>query len=203
LFAYCSNNPIIRSDPTGACFWCGTPGIAGENLRKTAGCLTWLTSRYNICECTDNDVTIYVVTSSKNGDAVNADDISGFNTGENAAVVIDKRTATDKNGNPNPDMQVVDSYKIKNIITIYKMSKLMLAYNAVTPTTASVSWDREAGEMTREWVAHNALHKIFESIGMNNIANRLQHVDLDNDDWNKGILGLYGDYLGDFLSNLF
>ena len=76
LFAYCSNNPINYSDPTGMCFWCGTPGIAGEKLREAAGCTEG--KKTNTIQ-TNNKTT----QSSKNTTKPGKENKSSFDAGVN------------------------------------------------------------------------------------------------------------------------
>lgn len=88
------------------------------------------------------------------------------NVQEGDVLVIDKRSSID------PDMQIIDSYKITDKDNIKDILNCLLEYESETPSC----WDRFLVSMIAEWDAHNVLYTI------NFKRNRTQSVDLNNAD---------------------
>lgn len=88
---------------------------------------------------------------------------------ENDILIIDYR------GNIDPDMQVLDSYKMWNIDTINEVLEIMQFYEESDPSM----WNRSLSSMRNEWEMHNYSY-IF-----NHDKDRTRDVDLNNDDEEK------------------
>jgi len=101
-------------------------------------------------------------------------------------VIIDNRTSSI------PSMQVQNSYTISNEYQQEQICNLMLTYNAANPVEPA--WYRTVDSMLIEWKAHNHGYKCRLVIGIfkKNAADRLRHVDFDNDA--EGLK--YWDFLG-------
>lgn len=101
-------------------------------------------------------------------------------------VVIDRRTE-DK-----PTMQIQNSYTISNIDQQTQICQALYDYNKNNPTYPS--WNRTVDSMLIEWKAHNDGYSLrfIVSLFKENAAERLRHVDFDNEA--EGLK--YWDYLG-------
>lgn len=89
---------------------------------------------------------------------------------ENASVsdvfVVDERLTDD------PNMIILDSYRIKTLKEQKEILKCLLEYEALYPT----DWDRSLYSMELEWTIHNILYDLdYEK-------ERTKSVDLNNDD---------------------
>ena len=67
---------------------------------------------------------------------------------EGDILVIDFRRDND------PDLRVIDSYKIYNADTREEIIDALLAYEEKYPT----KWERTRASLIREWFAHNVMH---------------------------------------------
>ncbi|MCX4365817.1 MAG: hypothetical protein OSJ70_08625 [Bacilli bacterium] len=74
-----------------------------------------------------------------------------------------------------PDMQVISSYKIKNIDIINEILEIMLYYEKTDPT----NWNRTLSSMRNEWEMHNYSYFFHYD------EDRTRDVDLNNADENK------------------
>ena len=89
--------------------------------------------------------------------------------GESDILIIDLRRISD------PNMQVLSSYKIKNIDIINEVLEIMLYYESTDPT----EWDRTLSSMRNEWEMHN--YSYFFRYD----EDRTRDVDLNNADEEK------------------
>ena len=87
--------------------------------------------------------------------------------GENDIVVIDQRR-----NNSDPNMRIVDSYKVKDKEIRNEILEIICKYEEKYPTV----WDRTIETMRLEWYMHNV------SFLLNHQIDRTGDVDLDNDD---------------------
>lgn len=88
---------------------------------------------------------------------------------ENDILIIDFRKIAD------PDMQVLQSYRIKDIDVINEILEIMLFYEESDPTL----WNRTLNSMRNEWEIHNYSYMFKYDIG------RTRDVDLNNADEDK------------------
>lgn len=88
---------------------------------------------------------------------------------ESDILIIDFRRISD------PNMQVLSSYKIKNIDIINEILEIMLYYESTDPT----QWDRTLSSMRNEWKMHN--YSYFFRYD----EDRTRDVDLNNADEEK------------------
>lgn len=88
------------------------------------------------------------------------------NVDENDVLVIDLRDSD------NPDLQVVDSYRIKDKSDRREIVEILYAYEKMYPS----SWDRTPDTMEFEWKIHNFSYKC------NFKKNDTTDVDFDNND---------------------
>lgn len=85
---------------------------------------------------------------------------------EGDILVIDKRLSDD------PDMKILDSYRITDVNDIKDILNCLIEYESENPTL----WDRTLTSMVTEWKAHNFLYRI------NYQRCRTTDVDLNNED---------------------
>lgn len=90
------------------------------------------------------------------------------NVAEGDVLVIDKRLTND------PDMQIIDSYRITDEDDIKDILNCLLEYENNNPTT----WNRTLSSMVTEWKVHNFLYSV------NYKRYRTDDVDLNNEDEN-------------------
>lgn len=80
--------------------------------------------------------------------------------------IVDERTRND------PNLKVLNSYKISDIKDRGKILKIMASYEKLYPS----SWNRSIRSMLIEWEVHNVLYNIHYQI------NRTKDVDFNNAD---------------------
>ena len=87
---------------------------------------------------------VYVVTE---------DQLTDFMKGKenNVVVIVDKRTA------PDPNMKIIDSYRITKTKQQREIAQLMLDYNTSNPV--SPGWCRTLDSLVKEWEIHNNVYK--------------------------------------------
>ena len=71
---------------------------------------------------------------------------------KNAVVIVDKRTSSD------PNMQILDSYKITKNDQQKEIAQLMLDYNTLNPV--SPAWSRTLDSLVEEWRLHNLAYNL-------------------------------------------
>lgn len=89
--------------------------------------------------------------------------------GEQDILVIDYRGTTDAN------MQVLESYEVKDIDIINEILEILCYYEKTDPS----AWDRTIESMRNEWELHNYSYMFKHNIG------RTRDVDLNNEDEEK------------------
>lgn len=170
MFAYCQNNPVIFGDPDGLC-------------REVGALLTWVDCRDIYCpkskvyrsQCnpkdfkakyqTDSGKTLYIYDKS----TTVPKSVSG---NKNNVVAYDKRHGTD-----NPNIQIINSYYIKDKAEQKEILTLLLEYDASNP--AEVPWSRTLDSMIIEWDAHNKFAPFSQSA---------KDTDFDKKEEGKGYL---------------
>ena len=142
MFAYCLNNPANMADPDGKC--CRFLGFLWKIDCKQASCPD--SKNYVKPKGVDPIGTfnkgqgyVYIVTESQLYLMENRE--------KNVVVILDKRTSFD------PNMQVLDSYRIIKTSQQREIAQLMLSYNTSNPVNPA--WSRTLGSLVEEWQLHN------------------------------------------------
>ena len=142
MYTYCLNNPVNMHDPDGLC-------------SRFLGFL-WKIDCY---QATCSNSVLYVKPKAidpigyfgRGAGAVyvvTEDQLEIMNDREwNVVVIVDKRTASD------PNMKILDSYRITDRIQQAEIAQLMLDYNASNPVEPA--WSRTKNSLLEEWHLHN------------------------------------------------
>ena len=147
MFAYCLNNPVNMIDPNGMCskflgfLWkvdCKSPSCPDSKNYIKPKAIAPIGS-YN-----KGQGYVYVVTEDQLTDIMK-------NKEDNVVVIVDKRTSSD------PNMQIIDSYRITKTKQQKEIARLMLDYNTSNPV--SPAWDRTLDSLVKEWKIHNNVYK--------------------------------------------
>lgn len=75
----------------------------------------------------------------------------------------------------NPDMQVINSYRITNENLRREICQYLILYCAANQGNGEYAWKRTVDSMETEWKAHNDLYMLYNN-------DRCRHVDFDNAD---------------------
>ena len=97
---------------------------------------------------------------------------------DNAVVIIDERTNSD------PNMQILDSYKIKNKSQQEEIVTIMYIHNKFHPVEPA--WNRTIDSMIKEWKLHNFAHSWRVK------RDRTADCDFNNADEGKGFWDFVG-----------
>ena len=170
MFTYCGNNPVCRIDESGKCYY----NIYGE----------W---------CHDNWEYLHGYVRKPDPRAVVAvKEPVMIVTDENVSLphktvkVVDQRKAKD------PNMKIVDSYKIKSKENMKLILEALLEYNQENPVDPA--WERTLNSMIIEWDAHNFGYDkgdIAEFFGRKDVKPRCKDVDLNNLDEGRSFWGFF------------
>ena len=90
------------------------------------------------------------------------------NVGEKDVIIVDQRKSED------PNMKILDSYKIKSVTEMDCVLQELLKYEEENPT----DWDRTYDSMKNEWIIHNISYLLHYD------RERTKDVDLNNKDEN-------------------
>ena len=101
------------------------------------------------------------------GGEVRIDDNKTYSQG-NVVNVVDLRDCS------NPGMEIVNSYKIRNIETMREIIGILLDYNKKNDITPS--WNRTENSMIYEWILHN----VFYDLGI--LVDHAGDVDFNNNE---------------------
>ena len=85
---------------------------------------------------------------------------------KNDLLVLDSRSDTD------PDLKVIDAYKIDDPIIRDEILECLLFYEEIFPT----DWERSLNSMRREWYVHHTLYVLGYQV------DRTKDVDFNNND---------------------
>lgn len=152
MYAYCMNNPVDMYDPDGAC-------------SKFLGFLWKIDCKQASCSDSKNYVKPKAV-----------DPIGSYNKGrgyvyvvtedqldimeekeKNVVVIVDKRSPISPDPAHDPNMQILDSYRITNTNQQKEIAQLMLNYNTANPV--SPAWNRTLDSLVLEWEIHNNVYR--------------------------------------------
>ena len=152
MYVYCLNNPVNMYDPDGRC-------------SRFLGFLWKIDCKQASCSKSKNYVkpkAIDPVGSYNKGQGyvyvVTEDQLDIMEEKEeNVVVIVDKRTE------PDPNMQIQESYKITKTKQQKEIAQLMLDYNTANPV--SPMWNRTLDSLVKEWEIHNNVYKtgLFQS----------------------------------------
>ncbi len=176
MYVYCLNSPSNLYDPDGRCsrflgfLWkvdCNSPTCSTSKSYIKPSPPVESIGTYN--DSNGNPIgKVYIIQGSQ---------LEDMNRSKEATdvVIIDKRTES------KPAMQVQNSYAISNKEYQRQICQLMVNYNTNNPVDPA--WYRTVDSMLIEWKAHNDGYKARVLIGLfkDNAAERLMHVDFDND----------------------
>ena len=142
LYAYCSNNPVNMYDFDGRCS--RFLGFLWKVDCKQASCPN--SKNYIKPKAVDPVGTynkgrgyVYIITEDQMCILEEKED--------NVVVILDKRDSDD------PDMKVLDSYKIANKKQQKEIAQLMINYNTQNPVNPA--WSRTLDSLVEEWRLHN------------------------------------------------
>lgn len=173
MFAYCVNNPIHYVDPNGSAHMCRTTTgicpVCGRNLpwnRWPRPKSPQVEADYTATTPSGVEVSIYV-------DESKARQADG---GKKSVRAVDKR----KTGGKNPNIQVIDSYKIVNPTIQYEIIDVLLEYDKKNPNDPA--WGRTREKMKIEWDMHNLGYYGASVLNLDDIKERAQDVDFDYND---------------------
>ncbi|MBQ7106885.1 MAG: RHS repeat-associated core domain-containing protein [Clostridia bacterium] len=172
LFAYCGNNPVVRADSTGLHWY-----------------YLWIDDFFNWLN-SDSDTKDYKNTAheiSYSGDppkkdtprTYTDDDVNVFLSGEGSKVPgkINVKLMPDhtKNGKPNPNIRIYDSYKIVNKKEREQILDIIISNSKFNSTV----FRRGKSSWMSEWNGHNDLY-LF--LSWTPLESNLRTVDLDEND---------------------
>ena len=174
MFAYCMNNPVMYSDPSGECgrflgfLWkvdCKSPDC------KTSKCYVEieLEPAYYF---NNGKGRVYIITTDEQEKAFRK------NKDKNAVAIYDRRNSSD------PNIRLIGSYKIKSSKHKREIIKIMLLYNLAVPSDKK--WNRTAQSLFEEWEFHNFAYYCFIE------RDRTADCDFNNADEGKDFM----DYVG-------
>ena len=161
MFAYCENNPVIRVDVLGCC-WYGSDGKwHHDNWEYLYGYERKPEPAKNI-GTTSSGKNVYV---GSDGD---------YAASSNSVKVVDSRKQDD------PNIKIIESFRVNERTEMIEISSMLLAYNDENPSIPS--WNRTLNSMVIEWDIHN---KVYD---MGYARDSTADVDLNNKDEGKGWL---------------
>ena len=174
MFAYCNNNPVNYSDPTGehpTGQSCGDPTCVvcrperRDFINKKVEWYNKVTGD-NIIGVTDNGYFVYEKSNPM------------MTPRENFIIFSDNRHHS------KPDIQIINSYLIADKTEMKPILEFMKTYNEDNPIP-SITWDIDMDKMLAEWAAHNFAH----NCGV--LKNRTKSVNLNMNDPLSFIYGVF------------
>ena len=160
MFAYCGNNPVNNIDPSGTCYYNASGQWCHDHWEYIGGYPRKPDPGY-YQGTTPTGLDVYVATDDN------------YATPPNAVKVVDKRDTNTQNGLPNPDMQIIDSYKYTNRADQVGIFTLIYKYIALNPSVNA--WKRSESGLYIEWDLHNLLYSWIK-------IENFKHADFDNND---------------------
>ena len=166
MYAYCGNNPVNRVDFTGRCYFDANGNWCHDNWEYIGG---YQRKPSPVIEKQELSCgTLIVVDSSKMGEREAASYLF-----PNLIIARDSRKCKDGcQGDCNPNMQLVNSYRITETSYIREILTAMCEYDKRNPSTHT--WGRTVDSMVIEWAMHAGAHTFIRT-------SRLAHTDFDAD----------------------
>ena len=149
MFAYCGDNPIVRVD---------TFGSMHKYFALEDGMGKW----FGLYRTEKGLGKVYIVKPGEKESAVR-------NAKENDVVVLD--VLYDKK---DPNLQILDSWRVKSPQERSEILDLLLEYNEHVP---GKPWKRSKANLELEWTIHNIAYETFDSL-----QRRTADADLNNND---------------------
>jgi hypothetical protein len=196
MYAYCENDPINHSDPTGYCAFDNVSGVAGQNMRASRGCIRL---------GPDNLQATPIQIRVNGGDSprVAAEEIANPNGatvgglisgGKNAIFVVNTRDEAnaftnlrpgdviiiDGRRDNNPNITIMNSFQTTYTGQVFDIIDALILYNQSSPVTNAqgATWNRTRYGMYVEWKCHNGA--VLYDVEFHNFNIRGRDVDLDN-----------------------
>ena len=199
MYAYCLNNPISYTDPSG--------NVAKEQqiIRSDTEGMVITYQCYHINYKRPRILPIYGTYGNGKGNVyivnLSAGNLKKYYLAPNDVVVRDLRNNLDSNGRHDPNMQVVDSYRIENQLEQAEIILYIILYNKRFPS--SPKWSRSPTSMLDEWAAHNTAYKYSQKIGfLSEYGDRARSVDFNNADEFLSYYDYFLPALDDIISRL-
>lgn len=158
MFAYCDNNPVNYSDPMGQCYYTAG-GLWAHDAWEFRGGYERKSDPKYFAGSTNSGKDVYISTTDN------------YSVSPNGIKVKDLRDTNMDNGEHNPDMKILDSFRITDKSIQEEVLKIIIKYTEDYPST--YEWDRNLESLVIEWDAHNKLYDVSKHT-------RLKDVDLDN-----------------------
>ena len=173
MFAYCGNDPGDMYDPDGKCS--RFLGFLCKIDCRQASCPE---SKYYVSPKFIDPIGtygngkgyVYVVTEEQLPQIM-------VDIEDNVVVIVDKRTPDDDHHEPN--MQIIDSYKITKKKQRDEIVQLMVDYNTANPVDPA--WTRTKSSLLKEWRIHNIAYRFRIQ------PKSTKDCDFDNGDEGKGL----------------
>ena len=144
MYTYCLNNPVNMYDPDGRCsrflWWkidCNQASCPGSKNYVKPKAIDPIGS-YN-----KGQGYVYVVAEDQLTDVMKDKE-------DNVVIIVDYRTASD------PNMRIMESYKITKTKQQKEIAQLMLDYNTSNPVEPA--WCRTLDSLVKEWEIHNTVY---------------------------------------------
>jgi hypothetical protein len=170
MFTYCENNPIIRIDSTGYCYYTAG-GVWAHDAWENLGGYEKKPDPGYYQGTTPTGLDVYVAPDNN------------YSTTPQAVKIVDKRDTNTFNGMPNPDIQILDAYKYTERSDQVGIITLINTYAILNPSTHV--WKRSQPSLIIEWDLHNFLYGIFRT-------EQFKNADFDKNDehmlinlWNR------------------
>ena len=199
MYAYCLYNPISYTDPSG--------NVAKEQqiIRSDTEGMVITYQCYHINYKRPRILPIYGTYGNGKGNVyivnLSAGNLKKYYLAPNDVVVRDLRNNLDSNGRHDPNMQVVDSYRIENQLEQAEIILYIILYNKRFPS--SPKWSRSPTSMLDEWAAHNTAYKYSQKIGfLSEYGDRARSVDFNNADEFLSYYDYFLPALDDIISRL-
>ena len=150
MYAYCGNNPVMYSDPTGNCrtikfLWFTYKKDCGNCLCESSN--KYIPSAKLIGTYNDGKCSLYVISQEDESKAKKLSKKKFGVINSKILFVVDMRDSDD------PNMKLLNSYQIDDSETQRQIARLMLQYNEVNPT--GKAWKRTEDSIVDEWNLHN------------------------------------------------